>query len=366
MNFCWGLGQVIGIGVIRSMLSRDDEWSYRIPYALQWMWPVPLCIGVWLAPESPWWLVRKGRLDDAKNALLRLTNLNRETDFDADETVAMMVHTTALEEKITQGATYLDCFKGTDLRRTEIVCMAWAIQNLSGNAFSGYSSYFLQQAGLPPSTSYDFALGQYGINMAGVLGAWWLMKAGLGRRTLYLGGLCGLCAMLFVMGFLGLVPESHRQQGAMATGAIMIVWAMFYQLTVGTVCYSLVAELSTRRLQIKTVVLGRNLYNVVGIICSVLSPYMLNPSAWNWKNYTGFFWGGICFCCIIYTYFRLPEPKGRTFAELDLLFEKGVPARKFSSTRIDVFEETHVEDTGIFHQYEEKVEAVHREGSIVA
>lgn len=37
VNFCWGLGQVIGIGVIRSMLSRDDEWSYRIPYALQWM-----------------------------------------------------------------------------------------------------------------------------------------------------------------------------------------------------------------------------------------------------------------------------------------------------------------------------------------
>jgi len=39
----------------------------------------------------------------------------------------------------------------------------------------------------------------------------------------------------------------------------MIIWALFYQLTVGTVCYSLVAELSTRRLQIKTVVLGRNL-----------------------------------------------------------------------------------------------------------
>jgi len=246
------------------------------------MWPVPLIIGVFLAPESPWWLVRKGRIEDAKKSLLRLTSLDRETDFDADETVAMMVHTTALEEKITQGASYWDCFKGTDLRRTEIVCMAWAMQNLSGNAFSGYSSYFLQQAGLPASTSYDFAMGQYGINMAGVFGAWYLMKVGFGRRTLYLGGLCGLCVMLFVMGFLGLVPASQREKGAMATGAMMIVWAMFYQLTVGTVCYSLVAELSTRRLAIKTVVLGRNLYNVIGIITSVLTPYMLNPGAWNW------------------------------------------------------------------------------------
>jgi SP family general alpha glucoside:H+ symporter-like MFS transporter len=60
---------------------------------------LPLIIGIFLAPESPWWQVRHGRLDEAKKSLLRLTSLNRETDFDADETVAMMVHTTALEDK---------------------------------------------------------------------------------------------------------------------------------------------------------------------------------------------------------------------------------------------------------------------------
>ena len=296
-NISWGLGQVVGIGVIKSMLNRQDQWSYRIPYSLQWMWIPGLLIGISLAPESPWWLVRKGRLVDAKRSLLRLTSLNRETNFDADETIAMMVHTTALEDKITEGASYLDCFKGTNLRRTEIVCMCWAIQNLSGNSFSGYSTYFLERAGLPPATAYDFALGQYGINMAGVFGAWFLMTIGIGRRSLYLYGLCGLFTMLFTMGFLGLPQD--RKAASIATGSVMIIWALCYQLTVGTVCYSLVAELSTRRLQIKTVVLGRNLYNVVGIICSVLTPYMLNPGAWNWGNYTGFFWAGICFLCIV-------------------------------------------------------------------
>lgn len=34
VNFCWGLGQVIGIGVIKSMLGREDEWAYRIPYGV--------------------------------------------------------------------------------------------------------------------------------------------------------------------------------------------------------------------------------------------------------------------------------------------------------------------------------------------
>jgi SP family general alpha glucoside:H+ symporter-like MFS transporter len=92
--------------------------------------------------------------------------------------------------------------------------------------------------------------------------------------SLYFYGLCGLFTMLFVVGFLGLVPAAHRDTAALATGGLMIGWALFYQLTVGTVCYSLVAELSTRRLQIKTVVLGRNLYNIVGIITNVLTPYM--------------------------------------------------------------------------------------------
>ncbi|KAL4931322.1 putative MFS alpha-glucoside transporter [Aspergillus undulatus] len=340
VNFCWGLGQLIGVGVIRAMIGRQDEWAYRIPYGLQWMWPVPLFIGIYLAPESPWWLVRKGNSQKAKKSLLRLTKTSQETDFNADETIAMMVHTTALEQKITSGASYLDCFKGVDLRRTEIVCMVWAIQNLSGNSFSNYSTYFLQQAGLEDSAAYSFAMGQYGINMVGVFGAWFLMAWGIGRRKLYLYGLCGLCVMLLIMGFLGLVPESHRTQSSLATGSMMLIWALFYQLTVGTIAYSLVAEISTRRLQIKTVVLGRISYNIVAIICGVLTPYMVNPTAWDWGNFAGLFWGGICFLCIIYTFFRVPEPSGRTFAELDVLFERRVSARKFASTQVDVFDET--------------------------
>jgi len=250
----------------------------------------------------------------------------------------MMQHTTALETHLTSGTSYLDCFRGVDRRRTEIVCMCWAIQNLSGNAFSNYSTYFLEQAGVSTSNSYNFAMGQYAINIVGVVGAWSLMACGVGRRTLYLYGLCGLCLILVIMGFLGLVPATHKAEAGLATGSLMIVWALLYQLTVGTVCYSLVAELSTRRLQIKTVVLGRNLYIVVGIITSVLTPYMLNPTAWNWGNYTGFFWAGLCLGSLGYTYFRVPEPRGRTFAELDVLFERRVAARRFAGTEVDVFD----------------------------
>lgn len=100
----------------------------------------PLIAAIFLAPESPWWLVRKGRSEDARRSILRLASPHKNPDFDADETLAMMQHTTALENEITSGSSYLDCFKGHDRRRTEIVCMVWAIQNLCGNAFSNYST----------------------------------------------------------------------------------------------------------------------------------------------------------------------------------------------------------------------------------
>lgn len=48
----------------------------------------------------------------------------------------------------------------------------------------------------------------------------------------------------------------------------------------------------------------------------------------------------------------MPEPRGRSFAELDLLFEQGVPARKFASTQVDVFDTT-VEGS-VINDYERK------------
>jgi len=51
VNLCWVFGQFVGSGVLRGLVSRTDEWAYRIPFALQWMWPVPLFIGMLLAPE---------------------------------------------------------------------------------------------------------------------------------------------------------------------------------------------------------------------------------------------------------------------------------------------------------------------------
>lgn len=70
---------------------------------------------------------------------------------------------------------------------------------------------------------------------------------------------------------------------------------------------------------------------------------MLNPNAWNWKAKAAFLWAGTSFLCFTWSYFRLPESKGRTYAELDLLFEQKVPARKFAKAKVDPFDVQHEE-----------------------
>ncbi|KAK6844185.1 hypothetical protein PG995_014295 [Apiospora arundinis] len=66
---------------------------------------------------------------------------------------------------------------------------------------------------------------------------------------------------------------------------------------------------------------------------------MLNPTAGDWKGKTGFFWGGMAALFFVWTYFRLPEMRGKTFEELDILFARGVRTRDFAKTRVDAYVE---------------------------
>ncbi|KAL1887232.1 hypothetical protein Sste5346_010349 [Sporothrix stenoceras] len=359
VNLCWVIGQIVGSAVLRALLSRTDEWAYRIPFAVQWVWPVPLIIAISLAPESPWWLVRKGRIDEATASLRRLAN---GPEDDLTETVSMMVHTTTLEAQLSEGTSYWSCFSSSNIRRTEISCLTWAVQNLCGAGLMGYSTYFYENAGLPTAKSFDMSLAQYGIGFFGTLFSWVLMSH-LGRRTLYVGGLFTLCGLLMIVGFISLAPgastiitnadgstQSSNIATAWATGSMLLVYTFVYDSTVGPVCYSLVSEIPATRVRNKTVVLARNLYNVFSIVNGIVIPYMLNPTAWHWEGKAGFFWGGLCFLSATWAFFRLPEPRGRTFSELDALFEKGVPARKFASEYVDVFGQESEKSAGIEHK----------------
>jgi SP family general alpha glucoside:H+ symporter-like MFS transporter len=49
----------------------------------------------------------------------------------------------------------------------------------------------------------------------------------------------------------------------------------------------------------------------------------------------GFFFGGLAALCYVWAFFRVPETSGRTYEELDIMFSKDIPARKFKDYQID-------------------------------
>lgn len=92
-------GQLLAAGVFQgiSQSNLTGQWSYRIPFAVQWAWVVPLFLIASFAPDSPWFLVRTGRLQEAEQAIKRL---GKKTEHrDPARIVAMMVS--------------LDCFLAT-------------------------------------------------------------------------------------------------------------------------------------------------------------------------------------------------------------------------------------------------------------
>lgn len=136
-NMCFIVGQLIAAGVLAGLVDRSDEWAYRIPFALQWMWPLFLVPILSFAPESPWHLVRVGQLAKAKMSLSRLQGEKASVHgITVEATLAEIVHTNNTEIELSSGTSYLDYFRGTERRRTEISCVAFAGQVLSGSTFA--------------------------------------------------------------------------------------------------------------------------------------------------------------------------------------------------------------------------------------
>lgn len=365
VNVCWVIGQLISSCVLKGMVESNMKNAWKVPFAVQWVWPIPIAIGVYLAPESPWWLVKKGRIQEAKHSVLRLLTVNEHLP-DKEVMVNAMIDKMkiTIKEETTQAenVSYVDCFKKENIRRTRVTCLTWLVQNITGSAFMGYSTYFYEQAGLSTSNSFTFSIIQYVLGIIGTLLSWFTSTK-IGRFDAYFGGLCAQTVILIVVGGLGFANSSGA---SWAVGTLLLIFTFVYDSSVGPICYCLVTELPSTSTRTKTVILARTVYNISGIVIAVIMPYMLNPTAWNWKAKTGLFWAGFAICSAIWCWFELPETKNRTFAELDYLFENGVPARKFKTTEVDVFDVGRIMEKigedGIRDMVEEsKAEAKHLE-----
>ncbi|CAK7274539.1 hypothetical protein SEPCBS119000_006224 [Sporothrix epigloea] len=337
VNSCWAIGHLIGAGIFRGCLPMTSQWAYRIPFAIQWIWPTILLPVLWFAPESPWWLVRRGRLEDAKVVLRGLT-AKGEVALDVDKSVALMAVTVDYERTVNSQTSYSACFKGVDLRRTVVVITIYCIQTLSGNPLRSSSTYFMEQAGFPSTQAANLTVINYALALIGGFAAWVLLPL-FGRRPIYVWSLGAMFILLVLIGGLG-IPQAHSTNTSYswAIGALLIISSFLYNATMGPLTNTLCAEIPSALLRSKSVVLARWVYTVTSIIAGVFSPYQLNPSAWNWGAKTGFFWAGACLMSFIFAFFCVPETKDRSSAEMDILFDRKLSARHFHKTTIDLTE----------------------------
>ncbi|KXL47531.1 hypothetical protein M433DRAFT_57808 [Acidomyces richmondensis BFW] len=331
INLCFVIGQLIANGVIAGTSKLDSHWAYSGPFAAQWVWPVVILIGWPFAPESPWWLVRKGKLKEAEHSLRRLAS----DQVDVKPTLSMIVETDRLEHELEAGTTYWDCFRQINRRRTEIAVGVYSIQVISGIYLVGYATYFFEQAGLPTAKAFDMGVGFLALGFVGTCFSWILLLR-IGRRSIYNFGLALLVILLLLIGILDCVPDYTHHTGVIwAQSSLMLVWNFCYDFSVGPVCFVILCEVSATKVRSKTVAIATAVQALLGIVMTVAIPYMINPDQANLRGKIGFFYGGLSALGLLWAYFRIPETKGKTYEELDIMFSRGVKTRQFRDYRVE-------------------------------
>jgi SP family general alpha glucoside:H+ symporter-like MFS transporter len=175
--------------------------------------------------------------------------------------------------------------------------------------------------------------------------------AKVGRRPIYILGTLASVLANIPIGALGFAKSSSSVNYGIS--ALMILINFTFHMSIGPVCYTIVGELPASRLRARSIVFGRFVYVINGLIVGSINPYLttyLNAKA-------GLFWAGTGLLCVLWGFFRLPETGGFTFAELDILFANKVPSRRFKRV---VVRDALAEETS-----SESAERIKEKGSLV-
>lgn len=250
------IGPFIVSLVVKGTGDKSSRWAYRSVFLAQYGFSAAGAVLLPFMPESPWWLLSKNRKPDASIALSRFGYDTEQTEHYMSTAITVLEHA----RRETKGATYLDCFKGTNLRRTVIAAAPLSIQALSGLFFvSAYSTYYQQLAGYNTSTTFSLGIVQNILAMTGNACAWFMIDR-VGRRSLSCYGMLLLTLLLLVTGGLACVGSRSATRG---TVALLLLYNWLYNVTIGATAYPILIETPTSRLRAKTASIGLTMQNAL-------------------------------------------------------------------------------------------------------
>ncbi|ORY89818.1 and other transporter-domain-containing protein [Leucosporidium creatinivorum] len=334
-SLMWGLGGLVAAIVLNAIQTSSTPNDYKRGLYSTFGFAGMVMILLLVIPESPRYYARRGNDEAAKKVLQRINGgvegYNVELEY---ATLKQEVEDGKQLAVLAKGISFIDLFRGTNLRRTWISFAPFAWQQLIGiPVVFGYTSYFFQLAGLK-----NPFLGTVAVNvilLSGILASFYLVERA-GRRTLINYGGLVMVASLVVIGGLGFTGVTSATSNA--TIFFMCLWVAAYSTSAGPLGYVFLGESSTPILRAKTSGAAAAGAGAFGLIFNYCSPLMLSaaPDGAGWGVKTAFFFAGTGFIGLVLLFFTIPETKNRSYLELDELFLRKIPARRFATTKTSV------------------------------
>jgi len=306
--------------------------AWRLQLGSAFLPAVPLVIGIYFCPESPRWLMKKGRYHDAYRSFKRLRNTELQAARDL-----YYVHRQLQEEfAVMSGSTYisrfLELFTVPRIRRATLG--SWVVmiaQQMCGiNIIAFYSSTIFVEAGYSTRSALLASFGFGLVNWVFAFPAVWTIDT-FGRRNLLLFTFPNMAWTLLAAGFCFLIPGTSSARVPLIA-LFIFIFAAFYSPGEGPVPFTYSAEvfpLTHREMGMSWAVATCLFW---ASVLSLTFPRML--SAFTPTGAFGFY-AGLNVVAFVMIFFLLPETKQRTLEELDYVF--AVPTSKHVNYQVTKF-----------------------------
>ena len=189
-------------GVALTIPESTKQW--RVPVAIQLIPGGALLIGVFFLKESPRWLAKQGRYEEATASL---AYMRREEINDPDIVKEIADIRASIEEElaITEGVTWKEVLLPGNRYRFAVAFTIFLCQQFSGtNSIGYYAPQIFETIGVAKTNASLFATGVYGSVKVATTGLFLLIGIDkIGRRNSLLGGALWMMTMMFSKLFSG-------------------------------------------------------------------------------------------------------------------------------------------------------------------
>ncbi|KAF2456155.1 MFS transporter [Lineolata rhizophorae] len=328
----WQIWTAFGIllGTSANLVVKDvPDIAWRLQLGSAFIPAVPLVLGIYFCPESPRWLMKKGKHMQAFKSFCKLRFSPIQAARDLYYAHALLRQEQLLVEQSAVIKTHANVFtRFYELfsiprvrRATQASGIVMIAQQMCGiNIIAFYSSTIFREAGASVTESLMASWGFGIVNWAFAWPAVWTIDT-FGRRTLLLFTFPNMCWTLLAAGFCFWIPESSSAHLGLIALFIYLFDA-FYSPGEGPVPFTYSAEvfpLSHREVGMSWAVATNNFW------AAVLAMTLLRMlRAMTAQGVFGFY-AGLNFIAFWMIFFWLPETKQRTLEELDYVF--AVPTR---------------------------------------